>query len=119
MKPSEIGIDLVEFARIDSMDQAALVDRVLSSEEKTLYEDLTHPKRRLEFLAGRFAVKEAYTKVYRTFDEPLNMKDVSVLKDEVGAPYIKSPYRPQDVIKVSLSHSEHYVVAVCLCLKGD
>ncbi len=119
MKNSEIGIDLVEISRIEAMDQTALINRILSSEEKKAYDAIKHPRRRLEFLAGRFAVKEAYTKVYQVFDEPVNMNDVTVLNNHQGAPYLKSPYRPQDVIKVSLSHTEQYVVAMCLCVKGD
>jgi holo-[acyl-carrier protein] synthase len=70
-------------------------------------------KRKLEFLAGRFAVKEAYTKAYGTFETPLNFNEVSVLNDASGKPYLKSPYRSTDSVMISLSHSKHFVVAMC------
>ncbi len=117
MKIDGIGIDLVEFDRIKTMAMERLAKRILSKEEIKIYTDMKLAKQKLNFLAGRFAAKEAYTKAYQTFDEPLNMVDVSVLNDHHGAPYIKSPYRSQDNVLLSLSHSEHYVVAICMVEK--
>jgi len=108
-----IGIDIVELDSIRKKASPAFVNRILSDAEKKLYDGISHPQKQLEFLAGRFAAKEAYTKVYQTFEVPMNFKDVSVLKNAIGAPYIISSYRPNDEINVSISHSEHFVVAVC------
>ena len=109
-----IGIDIVEFKSIKEKITDAFINRVLSQEEQILYDKITHPQRKIEFIAGRFAVKEAYTKCYQVFETPLNLNQVSVLKNEHGAPTIKSPYRPEDVLKVSLSHSKNYVVAIVM-----
>jgi len=108
-----IGIDLVEIETIKEKANERFINRILSDKEKPLYDAISHPKKKLEFLAGRFAAKEAYTKLYQRFEEPLNFKDVSVLKNENGAPYLESNYRNQDKILISISHSDHYVVAIC------
>jgi holo-[acyl-carrier protein] synthase len=114
---TNVGIDLVEFEDLKARMSARFVHRILSERELALYEKIHHPQRKLEFLGGRFAAKEAYTKAYRSFDEPLNFVDVEVLKDELGAPYIVSKYRTQDSVEVSISHSPSYVVAICMIEK--
>jgi len=108
-----IGIDLVELEQLKDKATEAFINRILSDRELPLYQAISHPQKQLEFLAGRFAAKEAYTKVYQTFDVPLNFKDVSILKNDNGAPYIESKYRPKDRVLVSISHTEHYAVAIC------
>ncbi len=114
-----IGVDIVEFARVERMKQEPFASRILSDQEKAIYDKMEHPRRRLEFLAGRFALKEAYTKANRAFDTKLNMNEVTILWDDEGAPVLRSPYRPQDEVQVTLSHSEHYVVAFCMIIRGD
>ncbi|MBN2604307.1 MAG: holo-ACP synthase [Bacilli bacterium] len=110
----EIGIDIVEFAEIKEKVSDKFIQRILSIPELERYHAIHNEKRKLEYLAGRFAAKEAYTKVYKTFDQALNFTDVQVLSDQVGAPYIVSKYRPEDTIKISISHSKNYVIAICI-----
>lgn len=106
-----IGIDLVEMSRIQRIKQRSqFIQRILSKEEQELYASLTHPQRQLEFLAGRFAVKEAYSKALGTGIGPIGFKDIVVLNDVKGKPYVKGV----DRCHVSLSHSEHYCVAVVI-----
>jgi len=107
-----IGIDIVEFSQIKPKASTKFIERILSNNELLRYNSIAHEQRKLEYLAGRFAVKEAYTKVYKRFLEPLNFTDVEVLNDEFGAPYIKSKYKPKDTILVSISHSKNYVIAI-------
>ena len=104
-----IGIDIVEFSQIKLKLSDKFINRILSINELKRYNSISHEQRKLE----RFAAKEAYTKVYKKFDEPLNFIDVEILNDESGAPYIVSKYRPNDKILVSISHSANYVVAIC------
>lgn len=111
---SNIGIDIVEFEEIKERLSDRFIHRILGDTELKRYKEIKNPERRISFLAGRWAAKEAYTKVYTTFDSPLNFKDVEVLNEESGAPYIVSKYRPEDIIKVSISHSRNYAVAICM-----
>ena len=108
-----IGIDIVEFSQIKLKLSDKFINRILSINELKRYNSISHEQRKLEYISGRFAAKEAYTKVYKKFDEPLNFIDVEILNDESGAPYIVSKYRPNDKILVSISHSANYVVAIC------
>lgn len=110
----EIGIDIVEFAQIKEKLNERFINRILSKRELERYKSISNEQRRLEYISGRFAAKEAYTKVYKSFKTPLNFVDVEVLTDDFGAPYIESKYMSEDIIKVSISHSKNYVIAVCL-----
>lgn len=111
---SRIGIDIVEFEEIKEKLSDRFVHRILSEQELVRYNQIKNTERKLAYLAGRFAAKEAYTKVYKHFEEPLNFVDVIILNDETGAPYIISKYHPEDKVSVSISHSRNYAVAVCI-----
>ncbi|MCF7926206.1 MAG: holo-ACP synthase [Candidatus Izimaplasma sp.] len=110
---SSIGIDIVEFEEIKERLSDKFIHRILSERELEKYNSITHTKRKISYLAGRFAAKEAYTKAYKQFDTPLNFKDVTVLNDQTGAPYIVSTYRPKDTVLISISHSRNFAVAMC------
>lgn len=110
---SSIGIDIVEFDEIRERLSDRFIKRILSEEELVRYHKIIKTESKIAYLAGRFAAKEAYTKVYKKFETPLNFTDVKVLNDEFGAPYIVSSYMPNDNISVSISHSRNYAVAIC------
>ena len=113
-----IGIDLVELERIKRVweRQPRLPQRLLTDEELDLFHTLSEG-RQAEFLAGRFAAKEALAKALGTgVGKSFSWRDVSVLKGEKGAPLVVWHKRPapvgeSDVIHLSLSHSRLYAVA--------
>jgi holo-[acyl-carrier protein] synthase len=109
-----IGIDIVEFEEIKERLSDRFINRILSARELERYYNMKSTDARIAYLAGRFAAKEAYTKIYKNFDHSLNFTDVEILNDEYGAPYIISKYRPDDSVSVSISHSRNYAVAVCI-----
>ena len=109
-----VGIDIVAFNQIKEKLSDKFIKRILSKTELERYNSINNNQRKLEYISGRFAVKEAYTKLYKRFDEHLNFTDIEVLNDEFGAPYILSKYRPTDAILVSISHSNNYVIAICI-----
>lgn len=107
-----IGIDIVEIQRIKNISerQKSFVDRILGTEEKSYYEQLS-PKRKVEFLAGRFAAKEAYAKATGTgIGTHLSFQDIQIEYDQFGKPFIPPPV-PGLNIHLSISHSEQYAVA--------
>jgi len=109
-----VGIDIVEIEEIKEKLSDRFVHRILSEPELERYHNIKNTERRIQFLAGRFAAKEAYTKVYAKFEEPLNFKDVVILNDANGAPYIISKYRSDDMLSVSISHSRNYAIAIVI-----
>ncbi|UII56213.1 holo-ACP synthase [Cytobacillus spongiae] len=106
-----IGIDIVELSRIRAIveRQRKFIDRILTDQEREKYVSLTGD-RQIEFLAGRFAAKEAFSKAYGTgIGEELSFLHIEVDSDERGKPYIKLPFNQG--VHLSISHSKEYAVA--------
>jgi holo-[acyl-carrier protein] synthase len=107
-----IGIDIIELKRIQkSMENERFVNRILTEKEKESYIQLDNQARKVEFLAGRFAAKEAFAKAMGTGIGKLSFQDISVLNDRLGAPYIDITVTEKMNIFVSISHSREYAVA--------
>jgi holo-[acyl-carrier protein] synthase len=105
-----IGIDIIELSRIEEIltRQKKLVDRILTLSEKEIFEQLPQ-RRRVEFLAGRFAAKEAYSKANGTgIGKELSFLDIEIKSDSAGKPYF---IKPETRAHLSISHSKEYVVA--------
>lgn len=111
----KIGIDLVELKRIDSH---RLIDRVLSGQEKENYNNITNDKAKLAYFGGRFAAKEALFKAISHGDLKANYRDITVLNDEFGKPYIKTKLvDSQNAILLSISHTDNYAVAMVIIVE--
>ncbi|WP_449538589.1 holo-ACP synthase [Ferdinandcohnia sp. Marseille-Q9671] len=105
------GIDIVELERIKKIlhRQKKFVDRILTPKEKEKFYKLSG-SRQIEFLAGRFAVKEAYSKAVGTgIGEGLRFLDIEVLSDENGKPILTKPMNHK--AHLSISHSREYAIA--------
>jgi len=105
-----IGIDIIELERIEHMlvRQTKLVDRILTDNEKQQF-NLLSDRRKVEFLAGRFAAKEAFSKAAGTgIGKTLSFLDIEIDSDPLGKPYI---VRPEVHAHLSISHSRDYAVA--------
>lgn len=114
-----IGIDIVELNRIKELleRQKKIIDRVLTSAEKGDFETLSE-KRKIEFLAGRFAAKEAFSKAVGTgIGQNLSFLDIEIQKDDKGKPFIMKPY--SEGVHLSISHSEHYAIAQVVIEKRE
>lgn len=108
---SGIGIDIVELSRIEKLSerQSKFVDRILTTNERVVYEAHTS-RRKTEYLAGRFAAKEAFSKAVGTgIGEALSFLDIETEQDEKGKPMIIKPF--SDGVFLSISHSKDYAVA--------
>ncbi len=108
-----VGIDIVDNQRIGKLLSGPFIDKFLSDEEKQDYGALETEDRRIEFLAGRIAAKEAVVKCLRT-ENICSMKQIVIRKDGYGAPY--AVYGGRE-IQVSISHEKLYSVAVALYLQ--
>lgn len=108
-----IGIDLVEIKRIEKslIQGERFINRILTEQECTIYQSLRSTKRQLEYIAGRFAAKEAFSKAVGTGIGKLSFQDMQILNHETGAPYMKVKGFPDHKIFVSISHTEHYATA--------
>ena len=112
------GIDLVELERIQSIlaRQERFYTRVLTPKEQEIF--LTLPKhRQIEFLAGRFAAKEAFSKAMGTgIGSEVTFQDLEILPDALNKPVAQSK-RFTGNIHLSISHSKQYAMAQVLLEK--
>ena len=85
-----IGLDLVELERIEKMMKRTekFQQRILTKRELIIFETLSE-SRKVEFLAGRFAAKEAYSKANGTgIGKGCELHQIEILKDTSGKPVI-------------------------------
>lgn len=100
-----IGIDIVDIKRIKNDEK--FIDLILSENEKKL---LNERVKKEEFLAGRFAAKEAFLKANHLGLGDIKLKDIEVLNLENGQPIIIC--NNKTFKEVSISHEKEYAVAV-------
>ena len=108
-----IGIDLVDIKRIEkSLEQGnRFVNRILTEKEKTIYIHLRSKRRQLEYIAGRFAAKEAFSKAVGTGIGELSFQDIEIFNEDTGAPYLEVKGFTKNKLFISISHSEDYATA--------
>lgn len=108
-----IGIDLIELDRIEKMLQRneRFLNRILTYKERERYSQLTSNKRKIEFVAGRFAAKEAFSKACGTGIGKLSFQDMEVLSQENGAPMITAKGFDHLNVHISITHSKTYAAA--------
>ncbi len=108
-----IGIDLVENKRMLNKSDS-FIKRILSIKELDRYNSITDDNRKVQYLASRFASKEAIFKACKVGNKDLNYSDISVLNDENNAPYIEIEKYPNLKFNISISHEENYSVAIVM-----
>ncbi|AXI08036.1 holo-ACP synthase [Oceanobacillus zhaokaii] len=108
-----IGIDIIELDRIKNSIEAntRFVDRILTKNEKDLFNQLENHHRKVEFLAGRFAAKEAFAKAAGTGIGKLSFRHIEVLRGVNGAPIITALGYETYRSFISITHSRDYAVA--------
>ena len=88
------GIDIEELASIQNAveKREGFAQRVLTDKEMERFASLKG-RRQVEYLAGRWSAKEAFSKAMGTGIGKLGFQDLEVLNNEKGAPYFsKSPF---------------------------
>ncbi|MDR3156463.1 MAG: holo-ACP synthase [Lactobacillales bacterium] len=106
-----IGIDIVNLLRMKKVIEKndRFIERILTIEERNYFDHLTN-HRKIEYAAGRFAVKEAFSKALGTGLRKINLHDIETLADNLGAPKInKAPFNGK--VWVSISHTKEIAVA--------
>ncbi|WP_163528463.1 holo-ACP synthase [Halobacillus ihumii] len=107
-----IGIDIVEIDRIKQIIKrnTRFVQRILTKNEQKRYDQLTK-HRGVEFLAGRFAAKEAFSKAVGTGLGKLSFQDIEVDTNKDGAPVMNVKGYEHFIIWIAISHSKRQAVA--------
>ncbi|MBQ3008055.1 MAG: holo-ACP synthase [Oscillospiraceae bacterium] len=117
------GIDMTTVSRIEkSCEKENFRSFVFSQEELDLFYNREKPK--FASLAANFASKEAFSKALGTGVRGFSLNEVSILRNELGAPYFvfsgkaaqivaENGYSPQ----VSISHEGDLAIAIVLLAK--
>lgn len=105
-----IGVDVTRVSRFTDVDPR----HVLSPAELDLYEAFALPARKQEFLAGRFAVKEAVIKAATVPLSVRSMPEIVVLNDVHGRPFLASAQFPDCRAWLSISHEGDVAVGLCV-----
>lgn len=119
------GIDAVSIQRMKKL-QGRVLEKMFSASELEEYAVLenAHEDIRAQFLASRFAVKEAYAKARGTgFNADVVPNEISTLKEEDGRPYVQLSGKtldnaPHCVIHLTITHEEPLAIAMVI-LESD
>lgn len=111
-----IGCDLLEIRRIGRLREKQYLDRIFTEEERRQADG------RDSMLAGDFSVKEAVSKCFGTGVRGFSLRDIEVLRDELGKPYVRlyggaeERYRAMKgrTLQVSLSNTGEHVMAMAV-----
>lgn len=112
-----VGIDSVEIGRIEkSLKINGFIERVYSLDEIEL---LKSRKMRSETAAANFAAKEAFSKAMGSGIVGFSLNEVSVLRDDSGAPYISLCGRAKELaaglnLAISITHTETTATAIVI-----
>ena len=106
-----IGLDIAEISRIKDayLKRETFSERVLTPAEQEIFSSLKGT-RKLEFLAGRYAAKEAFSKAVGTGIGKLGFQDIEIIPDRYGKPVVEnSPFKGQ--VFLSITHTDSIVAA--------
>ncbi|MCR8845226.1 holo-ACP synthase [Paenibacillus sp. SC116] len=121
-----LGHDILEIDRIgrllDGKSRERFLQRILTPRELTLLQQ--YESRSLEWVAGRFAAKEAVVKAFGCGIGPiLGFQDIEVIPAESGKPYVelsRSGWERLGLeaehtrIHISISHQPNIASVVCI-----
>jgi len=105
-----IGVDIVKISRFEA-DFDGFIKTVLTENERNEILKRQSRKVRLEYLAGRFAAKEAFVKATGK-KEASYLKDIEIIDDESGKPHLF--YLDKEVGEITISHDEYAVAVVSI-----
>lgn len=113
-----IGLDLVELDRIETMMKRSekFMERILTEKERAIFTTLSHA-RQVEFLAGRFSAKEAYSKANGTgIGRGCELQQIEILKDALGKPVL---YFDGELVNgfVSITHTKTTAAAQVILMQ--
>jgi holo-[acyl-carrier protein] synthase len=113
-----IGIDMLEISRIrKSALNPRFLSRVFGKSELALYRQRGSPA---SFLAAGFCAKEAFSKALGTGIRGFELKDVQLLRNGLGKPYLALSGKASELARglafeASVSHTKEHAIAIVTC----
>lgn len=122
----DIGVDIIEIYRIKELidKNKRFLEKVFTVKEIEYFES---KGLRAETIAGNFAAKEAISKSMGTGIRKFNLKDIEVLRNDLGKPIVKTYNNFNQIcidyniseIKVSISHCKDYAIANAIAITKE
>ena len=121
-----IGSDIINIKRIESAYKkygTRFLNRIYSSNELEYYKKILNPHKAINFLAKRFAAKEAFSKAFGTgIRGGISFKEIEVNNDALGKPLICLYGKTKQIVDgyfenksytifVTLKDEDHYALA--------
>lgn len=108
-----IGLDVIELKRIKRSIEKnnRIIGRILTPQEQQAFHQLNGEHRQIEYLAGRFAAKEAFAKAAGTGIGALSFQHIEVLANDKGAPQLTAQGFETEQIFISITHSREFAAA--------
>lgn len=121
-----IGVDIVEISRIEKACLKESFLKKIFSEKEIEICSKGKDKKNFSSFAGNFAVKEAVSKLFGTGVRDFRMKDIEVLRNELGMPYVVLYNNAKNIsdemniknIFVSISHNLECAVGFAVAEGG-
>lgn len=117
-----IGTDIIEIDRVlKACENNRFLEKYFTEEEILIFQ------KKRKSIAGNFAVKESVAKMFGTGFNGFSLKDIEVLRDENGRPYVNlynearniAKKQEIDVIHVSMSDNNSCSIAYVVGEKRD
>lgn len=108
-----VGIDSVEVERVKKivLKGDSFAKKVLTPNEFKQYEKMKG-KRKVEYLGGRFSLKESFSKAMGTgLGKYVGFQDVETLWDELGHPVTTSTKYDGNIFP-SITHDNHEIITM-------
>lgn len=114
----KIGTDIVKIGRISKlMERDKFLQKVFTDREIKYFASIDF---REESIAGSFSAKESVSKVFGTGIGKLSFKDMEILRDKNGKPYLSLSAKGRKLagekgighIDLSISHQDDYAISV-------
>jgi len=115
-----IGTDIIEIKRIEkAIRNKSFINKVFNENELI---GLDKDNLKANSLAGKFSAKEAVSKALGTGIRGFSFKDIEILKDDLGKPYVILKNNAEKLassfgnysISISISHSRDNAVTVAM-----
>lgn len=111
------GVDILKIQRLENIvsKKPGFINRVYGKSE---IEHYYASGENISFLAGNFCAKEAFSKALGTGVRKFSLRDVQILRDQMGKPYFVLSSAAGEIVSrrklsldVSISHEQDYAVA--------
>lgn len=113
----KLGIDIIEIHRIEKLiDSKRFLSRIFTENEREYIEKKDSRLNRSVTAAGLFSAKEAVSKSFGTGISGFKWKDIEILHDKKGKPFVKLHGNAEKLlnnesIELTISHSRETAVA--------